>query len=256
MTKRAEGSARVLERQARTLLAQLEPDGTALPVCEPETLRYCLTRDWARRAGEVVALTEAGRSFLRRQTNADDPFQAQHQMRETRASSDGGAKVTVNHAESPLGWLRRRKDRSGHPLIGAEQFAAGERLRADHWRAHLSPKVTSNWSPTAGAPSRRSRRGGTHDPASLSDDAIAAKQRVWRALDAVGPELAGILLDVCCDLKGLEDAELTFGWPKRSGKIVLDLALTRLARHYGLLRPEGESRRTRHWGAADYRPKI
>ncbi len=255
MTKRAQDSARALERRARALLTQLEPDGAALSACDPETLRYCLTRDWARRTGEVAELTAAGRAFRRRQANADDPFQAQHRMQEMR-TGEGGAKMTVNHAESPLGWLRRRKDRSGLPLIGAEQFAAGERLRADHWRAHLSPKITSSWSPTAGAPSRRSRRGGTHDPAALSDDAIAAKERVWGALDAVGPELSGILLDVCCDLKGLEDAELNFGWPKRSAKIVLDLALTRLARHYGLLRSEGETRRTRHWGAADYRPKM
>ncbi len=255
MTKRAHDPKRALERRARALLTQLGPDGAALPVCDSETLRFCLTRDWARRAGGSVELTAAGQSFLRRHASGDDPFQTQHQMRERRAGEEG-AKVTLNHAENPLGWLRRRKDRSGQPLIGAAQFEAGERLRADHWRAHLSPNITSSWSPTAGAPSRRSRRGAAHDPAALSDDAIAAKQRVWRALGAVGPELSGILLDVCCDLKGLEDAELSFGWPKRSGKIVLDLALTRLARHYGLLRVEGETRRTRHWGAADYRPKL
>ena len=54
--------------------------------------------------------------------------------------------MVVNDAESPLGWLKSRKDRSGRPLITEDQYQAGERLRADYWFAHLSPRVTSNWS--------------------------------------------------------------------------------------------------------------
>jgi hypothetical protein len=39
---------------------------------------------------------------------------------------------------------------------------------------------------------------------------------------------------------------------------VLQLALTRLARHYGLLalEPSPGARRMRHWGDTDYRPTI
>lgn len=80
------------------------------------------------------------------------------------------------------------------------------------------------------------------------------------ALRAVGPELSGILIDVCCHARGIEETERQANWPQRSGKIVLQLALTRLARHYGLVRGEGPESarggRVSHWGTADFRPGV
>jgi hypothetical protein len=135
-------------------------------------------------------------------------------------------------AESPLAWLRRRKDRDGEALISQAQFDAGERLR--FWFAQMTPRVTINWS--AMAPTQRRRRAGmTKAPDGDLQESIGnARERVRRALAAIGPELAGVLIDVCCHLKGLEEAERAAGWPQRAGKVVLGLALTRLARHYGI----------------------
>jgi hypothetical protein len=167
-----------------------------------------------------------------------------------------GAAPAINPAESPLAWLSRRRAKDGIPLLSAAQFEAGERLRADFWFAQMTPRVTASWNPAAS--SRRERRSAPGAGVELQDHVVAAKERVHRALNAVGPELAGILIDVCCHLKGLEDAERAFGWPQRSGKVVLQLALTRLARHYGLTTDGGETcsprRRIRHWATPDYRP--
>lgn len=87
---------------------------------------------------------------------------------------------------------------------------------------------------------------------------IAAKERLNRAIDAVGPEFSGLLLDVCCFLKGLETVETERGWPRRTSKVVLGLALDRLARHYGLAaKITGRDRATiRAWQADDARPTV
>jgi hypothetical protein len=63
---------------------------------------------------------------------------------------------------------------------------------------------------------------------------------------------------VCCLEIGLEAAEQAHRLPPRAGKVLLQLALTYLARHYGLLAPAptGAAHRLRHWGDADYRPSL
>lgn len=170
------------------------------------------------------------------------------------------AAAVINDEENPLAWLRRRKDRNGEPMISQVQFDAGERLRADFWFAQMTPRTTTNWS--ALSPAKRGRRYGATRPAvgDMLDNAAAAAERVRRVLAAVGPELSGVLIDVCCHLKGLEEAERAAGWPQRSGKIVLQLALTRLARHYGIdgagQAPMPRAARVRHWGDDGYRPAF
>ena len=158
-----------------------------------------------------------------------DAFRGQHLALAQRqiATEHGPVHVTVDDAESPLAWLARRRGRDGRPMIEPHQLLAGERLRADFTRAHLMPRTTSNWE----SPISSDRSGG--GVCTFTEKMIAARQRVHQALDAAGPEFAGLLVDICCFLKGLEDIERARAWPTRSAKIVLQLALDRLARHYG-----------------------
>lgn len=178
-----------------------------------------------------------------------DRLRAQHMELGRRRIRDetGTSDVTVDEAESPLAWLARRKGRDGHAFIEPVQLLAGERLRAEFTRAHLMPRITSNWS----AAVAEGRRGAS--PASFSEAVIGARQRVRRALDAVGPEFSGLLVDVCCFLKRLEEVERERRWPPRSAKVVLQLGLDRLVRHYGL-RGEAHGRgggKVRTWLADD-----
>lgn len=189
---------------------------------------------------------------------ADPPpgIRARRPVERTRISlpEGGEGEVWIDAAESPLAWLRRRKGRDGAPLIGEAAFQAGERLRADLTRAGTLPGVTMDWSrPYADA--------GAAGPRGLlpAEAALAAQQRVTAALATVGPDFAGLLVDLCGFLTPLAEIERARGWPARSGKVLIRLALERLAAHYGIAgtaRGPERSRGLRQWGAPDYRPRI
>lgn len=178
----------------------------------------------------TLALTATGHAFLRRQVAApDERFLAQHIEPKMRSVAVEGEtrSVRIDEGESPLAWLRARRDRSGRPFIDAAGFEAGERLRADLTLAQMLPQVTMRW--TAGPAGQGGRA-----PSAATDAMVAARQRARRALQAVGSDFAGLLMDVCGFLKGLETVERERGWPPRSGKVILQLALKRLAEAYGL----------------------
>ncbi len=259
LARLAEAGARLCQVKGGYLLVNPSTDLRKETRVRRTVVDLCLRQDWLEPVGRDFVLSTAGRARLRRSEVDGDSFRQQHQLRAVRLTEIDGLRrpVLVNEAESPLGWLKSRKNRGGRPLLSDAQYEAGERLRADYWFAQLSPRVTANWS--APAPSGRARRGPPLDAASLRDEVIAAKERVMRALDAVGPELSGVLIDICCELKGLEEVEKSHDWPQRAGKVVLQLALTRLARHYGLdvsseRSPRGKG--VRHWGSEDYRPTL
>jgi uncharacterized protein DUF6456 len=178
----------------------------------------------------IVISAGKGQRRARRADNPEpiDRFRAQHLAldRQRIVTSLGTADVTVDALESPLAWLARRRARDGGALIEPHQVQAGERLRRDFTLADLMPRSGTNWS----SPMSSGGGGAAIDP---TDTMADARRRVHDALDAVGPEFSGLLLDVCCFLKGLEDVERERRWPSRSAKIVLRLALERLARHYG-----------------------
>lgn len=132
----------------------------------------------------------------------------------------GRRSVTVNLAESPLTWLHAR----GH--LSDRQFDAGERLRADWEYAQLSPRMTMRWDPV-----RISGSGGERG-LSATERQLAAKQRFDGAIAQAGSGLSDILWRVVCAGEALVDAEKGLGWPARSGKLVLRLALDRIADFY------------------------
>jgi hypothetical protein len=132
----------------------------------------------------------------------------------------GQKSVSVNLAESPVSWLYAR----GH--LSHREFAAGERLRMDWEIAQLNPSITMRWEEVSG-------RGSHHDgQLNPTERQIAAKARFDGALAQAGKGLSDILWRVACAGEALVDAEKALAWPSRSGKLVLKLALDRVADFY------------------------
>lgn len=187
-----------------------------------------------------LTLTQAGRTALRR-SRAEESERAAKTvlaMAKVRDPLNGElVAAQVNLKESPLGWLASRKDKTGKPLLDEAQLRAGEKLRSDFEFARLGPQVSKGWRVEQGAGRNcgRGRKAG----ADLSDNVLAARDRVDRMLRSLDPGLRTVVVDVCCRFKGLETVERERGWPARSARIVLLLALTSLARAYGFeMQPE------------------
>lgn len=205
--------------------------------------------------GEMLALTEAGLAQARRNQARRAPFREQHAQLEMHRFDEDGTIVEalVNTAESPLSNLAQRRNRNGEPFLSAREFHAGERLRSDYTRGQIMPRLGAGCGVVM--PGRKQGRG-PGAASELTEAALAARQRVDQALGAAGPELSGVLVDVCCFLKGLERVESERGWPVRSAKVVLKTALAALARHYEPEPRTAKRLQVLHWGAEDYRPSL
>lgn len=127
--------------------------------------------------------------------------------------------VKVNLAESPLSWLHAR----GH--LSDRLFAAGECLRADYERAGIAPGVTMRWDAVR-------VKGGGERGLHPTERQIAARARFDGAVGEAGSGLADILWRVVCAGETLPAAEKALEWPSRSGKLVLRIALERVAAFY------------------------
>ncbi|EHS53381.1 hypothetical protein PDO_1091 [Rhizobium sp. PDO1-076] len=252
------GQARpVVEAGGRTitdvdpaLLRRLVADG--LLVAVPKGPAEGRAEDHA----EGYAATAETASWLRRALTdaAAEPFLDQHRVLETVTlkEPDGCRNVRRNLAEQPLFPLLRLKDRQGLPFLPEDAVRAGERLAEDFERGGLQPRITASWEPRLSSRAR----GQAPAAADLSDMAQSARRRLGAAVTAMGPELSGVALDVCCFGKGLETVERERQWPARSAKLMLRTALLALARHYAPPQRQHAQHRPRHWGEDGYRPEI
>lgn len=154
------------------------------------------------------------RQLAERELTAEGPLARERRDRRART-------VTVNLAESPLSWLHAR----GH--LPDRLFAAGEMLRADYERAGLAPSVTMRWDVVR-------IKGGPDAGLSSTERQLAARARFEGAMAAVGKGLEDVLWRVACAGESLPEAERALEWPARSGKLVLRLALDRVADFYRL----------------------
>ncbi|OLF72314.1 hypothetical protein AWH62_10795 [Maricaulis sp. W15] len=182
---------------------------------------------WLARRENGLGLSADGQAALKAGTRGEDPDPAaRHREMEDRSliTPDGSLRTArANRREGPLGpWLDG---------LEPHQRQAGERFISDYHQSTLMSPVTRNWSPTAQRRSEGRRKG----PEDAAVSALAAKDRVMDALDALGPTFARVIEAALVHEDSAAALERRFGWAARSGRTVLGLALTRLAEIYRLV---------------------
>ncbi|SOC35502.1 hypothetical protein SAMN05892877_101388 [Rhizobium subbaraonis] len=230
----------------------LKSEGGRTATVAADVVREAVRLGLAVRNGDELSAAAGTRTYLRRLLAGVEGYQDQHRDIAARTvdTASGRQAVRVNQLESPLSALARLKDKAGTPYLGESAVAAGERLARDFLRCGLQPRLTMSWEPRLAG-----RNGGELGQArEISDTAVAARQRLQAAIEAMGPELAGVALDVCCFMKGLETVERERQWPVRSAKLMLRAALMALSRHYAPAPPP--QRRSHSWGAEGFRPDM
>lgn len=159
--------------------------------------------------------------------DTEEQFLAQHRLIGP-AGGEGAVAGAIRQTRSaPLQWLTARKQAKGYGLQSVD-FAAGETLARDFDRAAFHPKQTMNWQGMVFVDA------GASGALDVSVQVLDARRKLQAALDYTGPGLAEVALAVCCSEIGLEECERDMALPKRSGKLMLKMALTRLSVFYGL----------------------
>lgn len=224
--------------------------GDRTATLEPGDVRALIAEGVLQGTAGVCAAAGGARSWLRRQLlHADaDTFAAQHRDQTRRL--DG---LLANIAESPLARLAVASRGETAPFLERHHVEAGERVRRLAERAQLQSRVTMNYNAAQTAGGRRAARGSA-DISDFAADARSALADIHRVLPR---ECAGVVIDVCGLLKGLQVVETERGWPRRSAKLVLRIGLEQLAQHYGLAAQATgqETRRRRAWMGEGARPE-
>ncbi|HHG90172.1 MAG TPA: hypothetical protein ENJ90_06815 [Devosia sp.] len=173
--------------------------------------------------GDVLRASPLARNWLRRKiSDSGDPAsQHRHVVRQNEG-------LTVNLNESPLARLASASSKQ-RAFLQPHHVQAGERVRQIVERARMMERTTMSYDLDR-LPGKGHDRFAARD---LNDVAIDARNELHKILATLPADCAGVVMDVCGFLKGLQLVERERSWPRRSAKLVLRVGLDQLARHFG-----------------------
>lgn len=179
------------------------------------------------RAGQdAFTLTNAGAAKMRR---VDGDFIAQHAPiveRDVVDPQGGMRRVRALRSGDVARRLQKIVGVNGAPWFDAAELQAAARLRADWELGEVGLVRGSDWSaPPLGGVAR--------GPGNAQEMAVGrqcdARARLADALAALTPPARRVVERVCFHEQGLEEIERLEGWPPRSAKLALKLALAQVA---------------------------
>lgn len=149
---------------------------------------------------------------------------------------------------APIFKLYNRQRNIAHKYLNENHVRAGQKLFEQFAHANLQPSITMNWEKLSSAPQAHYTGG---KDCGFSEKTYIARRELYQSLESIGAEFAAILVEVCLFGHGLEATEKAMKWPARSGKLLLTMALDRLAEHYQLLPNNKPSNKYLAWISHD-----
>lgn len=210
----------VIDELQRNDLISSHPD-RGLCLSEPG-IAYLRRRD-------AVKTKRSSRGSQKVRKGVSTSFAQQHQKMHCRHVVVDGRRerYRANIGDTAIGWLAGRKDRDGKAYIEPEMLEAALRFQKDCELGGFGRIATSD--PAAPPSDRRRRLPAEFEP---GDHNLDARKRIGEVMQSLGPVLSDLLIRTCCFGHGLEQIEVANSWPRRSGKLVLQIALERLVDHY------------------------
>jgi hypothetical protein len=188
----------------------------------------------ARADGETYELTPAGQARLQRESaSPDEAFLAQHRQIGDRHVIDASGAIRPVRGCDPHHGLKRLatiRDNDGRCWFSAAELQAAEQLRADWLSGEVGALRGSDWT---AAPQSRGARGPGNAAESAMIRSCEARARASAALASLAPPLRRAVEIVCLQDAGFETLERSQGWPARSGKLALKMALAQLSQRRG-----------------------
>lgn len=162
------------------------------------------------------------------------------------ASQHANQYPSTDHA--PLLKLYNRQRNMAHKYLSETHLQAGQKLFDLFVKANLRPNVTMNWENLQSV--KQSHHTGGKDMG-FSETTYIARRELYESLSHVGQEFSAILVEICLFGNGLEATEKAMNWPARSAKLLLTMALDRLAEYYQLTPNIAVGNKYLAWLAAD-----
>ena len=234
----------------------------AAPRCRNASVEFCLRQDWLERSGQrsrSVRRRDGHGSAAPRRAAMPSASSISSGPRPLKEIDGTRRPVLVNEAESPLGWLKSRKDRNGRPLISDTQYRS---RRTPPRRLLVRPSEPQGDGELVGARPigplaprgtlrrrrlarrRHCRQGARHARARCRG--TGARRRARRCLlRAEGPG------------RGREGARLaaTGRQGRAADRAHASCPALRADRRRASCRGDGKPA-LRHWGSEDYRPTL
>lgn len=207
-------------------------------------IEYMNKNKWLKLKDGTYKHTEAGRVWvsefiyfldldkqankLRQQVDNHSP---QSSIQEKTLKQVPNMALCLDDEASPILKLFNRQRNVAHRYLNEIHLQAGQKLFKLFVSANLQPHITMDWDRLKSVPQNHYM--GSKD-SGFSEQAYIARRQLYESLAHVGEEFSTILVEICLFGNGLEATEKAMHWPARSGKLLLTMALDRLAEYYQL----------------------